>query len=58
MQYALEPGYVRRYIYFDRRWDAPDPGQPSQHPRNGPGQCRGYGQISVTLNRRPSPRFA
>ncbi len=24
MQYALEPGYVRRYIYFDRTWDAPD----------------------------------
>jgi hypothetical protein len=24
MQYALEPGYVRRYVYFDRTWDAPD----------------------------------
>ena len=24
MQYSLEPGYVRRYIYFDRTWDAPD----------------------------------
>ena len=25
MQYAPEQGYVRRYIYFDRTWDAPDP---------------------------------
>ncbi len=25
MHYAPEPGYVRRYIYFDRTWDTPDP---------------------------------
>ena len=25
MQYAPEPGHVRRYIYFDRTWDTPDP---------------------------------
>ncbi len=25
MQYAPEPGRVRRYIYFDRTWDTPDP---------------------------------
>ncbi len=25
MQYTAEPGYVRRYIYFDRTWDTPDP---------------------------------
>ncbi len=24
-QYAPEPGYARRYVYFDRTWDAPDP---------------------------------
>ena len=23
--YAAEPGYARRYIYFDRTWDAPEP---------------------------------
>ena len=25
MHYAPEPGYARRYIYFDRTWDTPDP---------------------------------
>ncbi len=25
MQYVQEQGYIRRYIYFDRTWDAPDP---------------------------------
>ena len=25
MRYATERGYTRRYIYFDRTWDSPDP---------------------------------
>ncbi len=25
MRYAAEPGYTRRYIYFDRIWDRPHP---------------------------------
>ena len=25
MQYTTEQGYARRYIYFDRIWDTPDP---------------------------------
>ena len=25
MHYAPEPGYARRYIYFDRTWDTPNP---------------------------------
>ena len=24
LEYVPEPGYVRRYVYFDRIWDTPD----------------------------------